>query len=103
MTSNPHTSAIAVLRDEYAGDDAFLNLVDLLRPAWRQRSDRAQYVAAFGDVEIAIVLAGNMGQHAFEWFHEKIPALDQRSAADVLQNEREGPRIIRSLLLRMPE
>jgi hypothetical protein len=44
-----------------------------------------------------------MGQHAFTWFHEKIGALDQRSAADVLQNEREGPRIIRSLLLRMPD
>jgi hypothetical protein len=86
----------------YAGDDAFLRLVDLLRPEWRQCPDRDQFIAAFGDVEIAIVLAGNRGQRAFARFHDKIPALDHRSAADVLSNEPEGHRIIRSLLLRMP-
>ena len=95
-------NAIPVLRDEYAGDAAFRNHVDLLRPGWQRRSDKAQFIAALGDVEIAIVLAARMGHHAFAWFHEKIPASDQRSAAEVLQNEPEGRRIIRSLLLRMP-
>jgi hypothetical protein len=80
----------------------YSNVVVTNSTAWKLRSEKAQYISAFGDLEIAVVLAGVMGQRAFEWFHEKISALDQRSAAGVMQNEPEGPHIVRSFLLRFP-
>jgi hypothetical protein len=102
MTSSSHINAIAVQRDEYPGNAAFRKIVDFLRHAWERLPDKARYIPAFGDEEIAIVLPGIMGPRAFEWFHEKIGALGECSALDVWHNEAEGPRIIRSLLLRMP-
>ena len=94
--------AIRVLRNEYPGDTSWRRLVDVFRPEWQQCADRHRYLAEFGDEEVAIVLFGSFAEHAIAWFNGEVPALEERTPADVLRNEPQGLRIIKSLLMRLP-
>jgi hypothetical protein len=95
-------SAIDVLRDEYPGDLAWKQFVDVFRSGWTELQNKSFYNSAFGDEDIAIVLATSMGQHSTDWFNKPCGALGKRSPADVITNEPFGARIIRTLLMRMP-
>jgi hypothetical protein len=95
-------NAITVLCDEYPGDSAWGRFVDIYRPTWHLCKDKGLYISKIGDEEIAIVLSASMGEHAISWFDKACGALDKRAPSDVMSNEILGSRILRTLLMRMP-
>jgi hypothetical protein len=96
------TNKLAIMRDEYPGDDAWKRFVDFFRSAWLARADRDSLSSTIGDEEFAIVLSVSMGERAVAWFQTPVPAFDGRSASDILRHEPSGQKIIRTVLMRMP-
>ena len=95
------SSSVEVLRDEFAGNESWKKMVDLYRPDWERRVDKDLYLSTVGNEEIALVMAARAG--SVEWFYQKIGALDGRSPEDVFKNEPAGAKIMKSLLMRMPD
>jgi uncharacterized protein (DUF2384 family) len=94
--------AIQILRDEYPGDNAWDRFVAVFRPSWESRTDKEFYLRHLKSEDVAVVLAGDMGNRAIEWFSSPAQALENRSPRDVLESEQFGLLILRSLLMRMP-
>ena len=95
-------AAIRILRDEYPGDKAWGRFVAVFRPSWDSRTDKEFYLGHLKDEELAVVLAGEMGRRAVEWFSSPAQALEGRNPLDVLTTEQSGLQILRTLLMRMP-
>lgn len=95
-------SSINVLRDEYPGNGAWGEFVDVFRPAWNDITDQASYLSVIADEEIALVLAVSMGRRALDWFNLPCRALGGEIPSNVLSKHRSGLQILRSLLMRMP-
>lgn len=93
--------SIRIMREEYPGDAAWNRFVAVFRSSWEICTDKEFYLCNFKDEELALVLAGDMGSQSIEWFSTPIRALENRSPADVLENEMSGLQILRSLLMRM--
>lgn len=96
------TSKLSIMRDEYPGDEAWERFVEFFRKGWLTCSDRDSLSSAIGDEEFAIVLYASMGERALAWFNTPIPALDGRSASDIMNRKLSGQKIIRTVLMRMP-
>ena len=95
-------STFQVYVDEF-DKDGWKEFVDYYRTEWDLLSDedKERYKSVFGDEEIAIVTTSKMGERAVEWFSDRIGALDQKSAQEVLKRERHGASIVKAVLMRM--
>jgi hypothetical protein len=93
---------IKILRAEYPGEEAWQAYVHSFRPAWAQLSNQQAYLRTFGDEDLAIVLFGQMADHALTWFDRPCPALEGRVPSAILRDDVAGVEVIRSVLMRVP-
>jgi hypothetical protein len=52
--------------------------------------------------QLASVLSSLMGAGAIDWYLHPIPALNDKTPNEVMENEVHGIRVLRTLLMRMP-
>lgn len=76
------------LEDSFPGDAAFSGLVDAFRGEWSDCSFRDELVEAVGDEGMAIVVFAAARDHALDWLHKPVPALEQRSPDSFLGTDR---------------
>ena len=96
-------SEFDVMIEEYPGDTRWQEFVAVFRSEWDAQTDskKAFFRSTIGDDETAIVLASKMGDQALDWWSKPWGVLRQRSAVDIMKNERHGLKIIKSVLMRM--
>jgi hypothetical protein len=74
--------SLDILTREYPGDIAWWKFVDVVRAAWKDRSDKSAFLSIIQDEDVAIVLAEKLGAEAFERSKAPISALSRKSPAD---------------------
>jgi hypothetical protein len=94
--------AISILKNEYPGDEAWVNYLSVFADNLDAQDDKSQYLAVIPDKQLAAILAVKMGKNATIWFSSPCPALEKRTPKDVFENEPMGGRVLRTLLMRMP-
>ena len=94
-------SIIEALRYEQPRDEQWGAYVNAFRGEWEARQNKATFTSNLPQEDVAIVLAGLLGESAVSWFDEANPALDGRTPAQVARDTPGGIRILRSLLMRM--
>ncbi|WP_371876389.1 antitoxin Xre/MbcA/ParS toxin-binding domain-containing protein [Pseudoduganella chitinolytica] len=90
------------LRDEYPGDLAWQSFLEAFDSEWSRWPEKELYQSRLFNSEFAAVLTSIFGIHSVDWLIQPCAALGNRSPIDVLENESDGDKIIRSLIMRIP-
>ena len=92
-------SILEAVRTEYPGQSAWERFV-----LTNSEADNGDFTVSSVDRDMLLVMLNKVGNldQAQHWFQKLIPALDGRSAEDVISNVPEGREIVRTVLMRMP-
>ena len=93
---------IEILNQEYPGDVAWGRFASVIQSSPRQASAPSLPRLLGCAEETANVIRALFGDHALTWLNSPIPALEGETPAQVLARHQKGDRILRTLLMRMP-
>ncbi|MGV3755649.1 MAG: antitoxin Xre/MbcA/ParS toxin-binding domain-containing protein [Verrucomicrobiota bacterium] len=88
--------------DSYAGDKAWADFVNAIRPFWAPCTNKTELVQLFGGAEdLAIGAYYLAGKHAEEWAKSPVPALGGRKPLSLLASE-SGLKELKSAMMSAP-
>ena len=93
---------LQILEDEFPGEKAWSNFVNVFIDDWLHMQDKDIYLRAIPEEGIAAVLAVKMGARGLDWFSTPSNALDGNSPQRVFLSGPQGESAIKTLIMRMP-
>lgn len=88
------------LEDYYCGDDRFRDLAKHCEPGWAACDHKEEFLAAVGELDLAMVLHQSLDQHAVNWLDGPVPVLEGLTPRECLKTE-PGRRRVKECLMRM--
>lgn len=91
-----------VLEEVYPGDAAWQHFAAVFAGEWHKCAFKEELVFQLsGNEDIAMVIYASIGDNAMAWLSHPVPALDQLSPFECMQNPRLIQRL-KCMLMRMP-